>query len=532
MAGRMASVLACGAARPVSKLAKDELRKVVRETKIEGIRLVELLKREGNGVYIKWLKALMEMESTLEHDYQGTTYCPFPSTLRRVRRRTRGGLSYTNLLGEEKVNFRCGDVKGTFVRNEDILTSIVRNWTTERDITHLLGCIGTYILYNGRANEKETKKKMLSDIYHQITIKPWEIINANRASYITILKDPPKGSTVGNMTIKEYTEYRTTGSFLLTLDGEYNIIVKGASQIMRCDINSSHVKVFSEVIECNSTYMLNYFPFIKTLKNRIVYFGSKDKMLREKVKQKDFKWNNNYMKKFLPNDFRKVSRTCRSLLVKMDIENIWIDFHAAFLYCFCFNDPLTDPASDFKIKVNGYLIDFLGEEGIFRYNEEKRRYELLGIKFRDIQEKVPVCSLLKGLLDGFKIMPWDKTHKRVVPLKTLERGERTLQEWERISTYIHGTLFDVIKDPYIKFETSETYNERIVSILKERHIHHDILSGVKRQWSRYVEDETDNVSVKRTCLGEEEIYLNLGQDNIHSYNEVDDQESDYDSPTD
>lgn len=185
------------------------------------------------------------------------------------------------------------------------------------------------------------------------------------------------------------------------------------------------------------------------LENMMMDYLRNWKTLKEKAKNKDYKWLNEYMPAQIGNKATCFSKTCRmiieNLIYKGDLDYVVL----AFLYSFCFNDPTpTTAAAPTYIRIpRGFTIDLLSKKGVFIYNEELHRYELFQKPVGKETLELAVEENLTGLFSGFTILYGGGATEKYVPIRQLEEIKHTMSAGEAFNTTLNGEKYLMVRDP-------------------------------------------------------------------------------------
>lgn len=90
------------------------------------------------------------------------------------------------------------------------------------------------------------------------------------------------------------------------------------------------------------------------------------------------------MLKFINREKDGISNTCRYMCLKL-AEKGEIDPNSlSFLYCFCWQDPVTNKSSGTTFTTDSkHLVDLTAGQGIYLYDNSEKCYTLFGVRMSD-----------------------------------------------------------------------------------------------------------------------------------------------------
>lgn len=137
--------LCCIFEAKLSKLESGDIKEILRSTTTDGEGVTKLIDyaQKVTGMGTRWLKSLFSHPITLERVYTKILICPFPTGgVRTVIYNTKN-VCMKIMQASGNNNFRLGDNRGTFVRSATVPLSISVNFTSLRDLKHVLATIGS-----------------------------------------------------------------------------------------------------------------------------------------------------------------------------------------------------------------------------------------------------------------------------------------------------------------------------------------------------------------------------------------------------
>uniref|UniRef100_A0AAT9J9Q7 Polymerase PB2 n=1 Tax=Blattella germanica orthomyxovirus 1 TaxID=3133491 RepID=A0AAT9J9Q7_9ORTO len=482
------------------KINWDDLRLVVRSSKINGNPIITLLESAPLANQYIWMKAIMGMSSELELTFKQMKLCPhLTNKIIKVKRVNQSKFSYMSFGGVETYNFKFGDNKGSFTRNEDYLVDISVNITCERDLTQLLAIIASFIWHQGRGTVGKTNNEVRAEIFANTIRNPWDFIGCTSVQYKELTRNPRDGS-IGRLTCDSNTEYRTTGKYKLALDEDMNIQIVGSPQKIVIPPINKHPGELPDVFECPYNIILDHLSFKKLVEKRVRFYIKEHQYLKEKVLERDFKWKNEYMVKFTGVYGRSVSVTCRGLLTAMALNGSWNKEMCSFMYLFSNPDPMFTTECNFQVTIAGYHLDFTGTKGIMYFDNSLKRYKLFNRTLDVASEELDIEKMMSGVLPGYRILDWDGKDRRISTIKDLQCGQFDMKSGEMRSVYIGGKRFDAVRDEYVRYQVLDTYNQRIGEVLEQRRQFHGQDAGSRRLWDNLSEGSSDGVPAKKLKL--------------------------------
>ncbi|KAK4887479.1 hypothetical protein RN001_003750 [Aquatica leii] len=116
------------------------------------------------SVGIKWLRAALELDSTLEFEKGGITFCPVSSHGHTAIVRNKSGLAISIRREAEVINFKKSALRGNFSHRSGNLINMNVNHTTIHELKILISQIAAYIKWNYNSTVSRTIEKMEEEI--------------------------------------------------------------------------------------------------------------------------------------------------------------------------------------------------------------------------------------------------------------------------------------------------------------------------------------------------------------------------------
>lgn len=84
---------------------------------------------------VKWIKTALHIPSSMEFTRHGLTISPVRAAVRGVAAKTGSGVRFTRYEGREEIHFKYKGMKGSFTKEDDLLSNVVTNYTNIADLT-------------------------------------------------------------------------------------------------------------------------------------------------------------------------------------------------------------------------------------------------------------------------------------------------------------------------------------------------------------------------------------------------------------
>lgn len=471
----------------------ETIKKVADSFLIQGSTIEEILTTLGseNSPEIKFARALYGLPDTLEFTRDGFVTCPLLSPTRMILAKTASGVRFQYNGNEEKVNFKYGDIKGNFSHSNCLLLSATMNYTTLRDLISTLSEIAIHIKWEFIHAKKRGRLEIHEEIKRKVTKKPWELIYSNEKTFNETKWGKTENVMCGNLVINENAEYSVSGKIALKISRNLNIVLEGTNQEIETTVEKSRRKCYTNDIICKRGKMLAYFTFKEMVRYRYSYFLENWKTVERRVRNGDFKWENEYVMPYLEKKARCFSKSCRQVLLDLSDCSRWNKAYCSMLYIFCYPDPATVDDSPMLITTSeGYTIDLNAERGVFTYDKEKRQYSLFGIKSGEATEKYDTGDIYRGCLTGYLITAEKDEAAPMVTIRHLEEKAEEIREGSTFRIFINGEIYGATKDSSLTYIHSRTNSRQIAE--RQRGSEDLNTSGLaeKRKWLvGHIEDE-------------------------------------------
>lgn len=240
---------------------------------IQGASIEEMISKVQNNssMEIKYAKAIFGMPDTLECKRNGFWTCPSITKVSIVSVSNTVGTRFHLTQGTEKVNFKYGAIKGSFVHMSGRLVCATMNYTRKSELTLTLVEIAVYIGWKVQETKSNTYQKCMEEIRRMTYRNPHSLISCSESVYDRI-KHTEEPMVYGNLTLTDNTEYSYSGIISLSLDLNKNLKLHGTGQIVEITIKKENLSCYSDEIMCSSSRMAKYFSFKRMVKNRFHLF--------------------------------------------------------------------------------------------------------------------------------------------------------------------------------------------------------------------------------------------------------------------
>ncbi|CAH0401985.1 unnamed protein product [Chilo suppressalis] len=275
-----------------------------------------------------------------------------------------------------------------------------------------------------------------------------------------------EGENCGKFRFQPNSEYTTTGCFQVTLDEKLDVLLPGTQLKVVVEIPTTSLVPFSEDIICKNMRMIRCFSLKETIKEMYYYLNNSTEVI-EKIRDRNFTWKNVYIRRFLGVMARQMSHMARNIAVRL-LNSVRSNWHyICFIYCFCNADPGNSTFGPLSyILPEGTIIDMSADHGVFMYSSEHNSYLLYGTKVGKGLHKISKSELLKGMLEGYKIIHPAIEANKLVGLRFLESNSSQLNEGEVRNAYIGGVLYTFVKDSSITYGMSATVNRHLEETIR------------------------------------------------------------------
>nr|QMP82167.1 polymerase PB2 [Lepidopteran orthomyxo-related virus OKIAV178] len=452
----------------IQNIPTEEIKEICLSSTISNMDFMTMMEsvRATDSLEFLWIKALFDRPTTLEHTRGSMTVCPDPREGREIQIYNKKMIPRAIKMGNQVVNFKYMNMRGKFVYNGQVLIEIVSNYTTARDLLSLLKEIAKYIGY--RYQDTNDIRPHLNDrtIEKFVDYNPHKFLDCNLTSFSRIggLKE---GENCGKFRLQPNSEYLTTGCYHVTLDEKLDILLPGTQLKIIVDPKRESLKPFPDDVVCKNYRMIRCFNLKETIKEMFYFYLRNVTELIEKVRGNNFQWKNIYMRKFTGGVGKQMSYMARSIAVRL-IDTAKTNYHyLCFIYCFCGIDPKDSVHGPLSyVLSDGTVIDMSAEQGIFVYSQEHNSYLLYGMKVGRGLKKINKADLLKGILEGYKIVHPAMEGVKLSNIRYLETQSHTIEEGESRNAYVGGTLYTFVKDSSINFSMRSTVNRHLEETIR------------------------------------------------------------------
>ena len=113
--------------------------------------------------YIKWFKIILGKGVSSECESHHLRTSPLPTRVIIRKYANKIGTNYYTYEGNEVVNFKYFDIRGTFNHNGDILLNMTTNYTTFKELIECIAEIAVHCRFDMRNTESSNYMQMKQD---------------------------------------------------------------------------------------------------------------------------------------------------------------------------------------------------------------------------------------------------------------------------------------------------------------------------------------------------------------------------------
>nr|AVR52568.1 PB2 [Photinus pyralis orthomyxo-like virus 1] len=444
---------------PISTVKEIIQTSSIGQRKMERILKVETLQETNE---IKWMKTACNIPITPESTNAGLTTCPRPVKVTAVSSRNAAGVPFTVYHGREKIDFKYGDIKGTFEHNGPMILSITSNYTDYTEIIKAIAEMGVYCRWEFDSTTDRSYTQIKETVRQLIQRNPENVIACKRGDLTKLHYVNNFPFRVGILNLLSNTEYHPSPSLGHYIGNDYNIYLKDTNQCLTISSEARKMTTLGEVVDCRHPSMLHFMSFKLTIETLVQFYLNNWKLLIESIRAKKMNWRNEAVCKHMGNQAYNFSRTCRVIINNLMEKNSKDYASLSLLYCFCFPEPGHSAYSPTLLKLkNGYVIDLSAKTGVFQFNQELSQYELFQKKIRIEGTSLDLSENLKGLLPGFSLVVGhdEKLDRRT--MNQLLEDRHLISHGTSFTTNISGELFIATRDINIEDQTFLTINRQM-----------------------------------------------------------------------
>nr|DBA44340.1 TPA_asm: polymerase PB2 [Diachasmavirus orthomyxi] len=459
--------------RPITELSrvtlyelrenKTDFKDVIKSVKtmtLKQIPIIQIIKtsKYDENTDVKWLKTALGFPISAEFTKDGFTTSPHESSVRVHMLRNRKGVTVKGYLGNEKVSFKYGDVRGVFVHSMSQVTSIIMNHVTRSDLLECLIRIAQYVRYNFEFTNSTTLRGAFQEIRSIILEKPEHFIMTEPEKLPHMYRGIE--GTYGYLIIRNSIEYEPGSTKYFTLDGNYNIANPRSSQIIEA-VTPLSVKPLSNDFDCEESPMISYLGFKKYVMRKFFFFYKNISQVYERVISDDYKWKNERTSTF-SSDCASLSFRVRSILKSLCLQETQQPEEVAYLYIFAHPDPIPIAAPGLSLFGGSFIFDLTMSSGMFSYDDRIKQYTLFNIPVGQLVENQPEkChTSLNYLLNGYKLIPPNDNYP-VKSVNYLREKMDKINDGEPFVTYISDKKLGVRRSRYAELNIHETLTRQL-----------------------------------------------------------------------
>lgn len=197
----------------------QELLTASHNTWIEKTSLANMLRGPGitETAEMKVLRCANGVPIVAETTNHGLTTSPIIAVVIPHNRRNTEGIIYKAYAGLETVNFKYGYMRGQFIHDAILISSITFNFTTIYELFSAVVEIGVYCRKYFELTSSRSYEQMQKDARKIIRNKINDILMVDREDLVRLARFSRKGK-YGKLTIIDSSEYQSIGNSMLRIE--------------------------------------------------------------------------------------------------------------------------------------------------------------------------------------------------------------------------------------------------------------------------------------------------------------------------
>lgn len=325
----------------IEKRGEEQGRKIIKSCKLGTLPVTDLLTimTVKECYETKIVRAVLGMPVNMDLEEKGVEFAPRPgSTVIPMHKRS-NGIPYTIYLGREEIMFKYEEIRGVFVKNGDLLSTVQMTTGRDSEIRHVIGMIKCYSRNGWGAIKATSYHQLRETAYKRGKEQPWEVLECTEEEYLEMSRGQSK--TAGVLLIVDEMEFLRSSKQKVIVrnldiyseDGSKCLMQRPVKTFTNIDLLPQDFKAPLAVEICK------YYPALRRLSSFICYFAGTSEGVKRNVM--DNNWNvDNECIMLLVNaeDRQKVASTARAYL--KSLERTKYDrcgpVVMGFLYCFCY----------------------------------------------------------------------------------------------------------------------------------------------------------------------------------------------------
>nr|QED21505.1 PB2 [Lestrade virus] len=450
-----------------SKLQKATLQDIIEclsNTFVEGnqfSKLVRTITLKETPV-IKVIRSALGLPVISETSNDGLITSPNPSKVICHRMSNLGGTAYNVYLGMETVNFKYGDLRGTFSHNGAVINNVSTNFTTFRELRNALVEIAIYCRWNFNVTtaknyqsmKNQARRYTSNNLGHLLQIEPVDLSRLERNTRIP--------HSYGILHLARASEYKAgLTQHMVIKYPEINLIIPGTNQALVIDTPTSSSRVLPETVKSNSPLLLGHLSLKELIRVVMFELCEKFNLLIKYIHEDNFKWKNEHFPKFIRDKGANLSQYCRAITPAL-IKEMAPKQLVAFFYLWTHVDPSIDTPTTPSVRTtNNQLLDMLGQSGIFTYAQNEE-FLLYNVKIAEFSP-VSFSRSTSGIFPGYRLLAETDNTVPLVPIAVLQHQSSTIEPGKAYNTLIEGRKITVVRDDSIAWDTEETIARQLTA---------------------------------------------------------------------